>query len=97
MTSPSASSAPLDLPAFSEGAPARLRPPPLTNTKLPVPIIEIASFAVSEAFLADLSILTPAFDFLIGVDGCLGYVKLNLTQSDGTYEPIYHQSLSWDP
>ena len=60
-----------------------------------MPIIEIASFAVSEAFLADPSIVTPALDFLIGVDGCLGYVKLNLTQRMGLMAD--YQCLSWDP
>jgi len=37
-----------------------------------MPIIEIAEFAASEALLADPNIITPALDFLIKVDGCLG-------------------------
>lgn len=44
-----------------------------------MPIIEITTFALSEAALANPSILTPAFDFLVKVDGCLGYVKLKLS------------------
>lgn len=37
-----------------------------------MPVIEITSFALSEAFLADPNILTPALDFLVKVNGCLG-------------------------
>jgi len=40
-----------------------------------MPVIEITTIALSEAFLADPSILTPALNFLVKVDGCLGYVK----------------------
>jgi len=37
-----------------------------------MPVIEITTIALSEAFLADPSILTPALNFLVNVDGCLG-------------------------
>jgi len=37
-----------------------------------MPIIEIAAPTASEAFLANPNIITPALDFLLKSDGCLG-------------------------
>jgi len=51
-----------------------------------MPIFEIAELVASEAFLADPNIITPALDFLVKVDGCLGLYH-GIAEEDK--KPIY--------
>ena len=46
-----------------------------------MPVVEIAWWTASDAFVADKSLITPGLDFLKKVEGCNAYVAFGSSPS----------------